>query len=141
MMVPQAIILDPATTLATPLPLFLSTGMKAIDHAAERLTSLRVEPLTEALATQALRLLSRGLPRVLENPADLDTQHRTSGLRPLRVDNPVFVTAILRFLHWQIPRRSRTDRFRREGKEPVFEALKGKRDAVNRKAIITPFRS
>ena len=74
MMVPQAIILDPATTLATPLPLFLSTGMKAVDHAAERLASLRVEPLTEALATQALRLLSRGLPRVLESPADLDAR-------------------------------------------------------------------
>jgi maleylacetate reductase len=71
MMVPQAIILDPATTLATPLPLFLSTGMKAVDHAAERLASLSGEPLTEALAMQALRLLSRGLPRVLENPADL----------------------------------------------------------------------
>jgi maleylacetate reductase len=74
MMMPQAIILDPTTTLATPLPLFLSTGMKAVDHAAERLASLRVEPLTEALATQALRLLSRGLPRVLENPADLDAR-------------------------------------------------------------------
>jgi maleylacetate reductase len=74
MMVPQTIILDPATTLATPLALFLSTGMKAVDHAAERLASLRVEPLTEAHATQALRLLSRGLPRVLENPADLDAR-------------------------------------------------------------------
>jgi alcohol dehydrogenase class IV len=74
MMVPQAIILDPATTLATPLPLFLSTGMKAVDHAAERLASLRIEPLTEALAAQALRLLSRGLPQVLKNPADLDVR-------------------------------------------------------------------
>ena len=74
MMVPQAIILDPAMTLATPLPLLLSTGMKAVDHAAERLASLLVEPLTEALAAQALRLLSRGLPRVLEDPADLDSR-------------------------------------------------------------------
>jgi len=74
MMVPQAIILDPAATLATPLLLFLSTGMKAVDHAAERLASLSVEPLTEALATQALRLLSRGLPEVLKNPADLDAR-------------------------------------------------------------------
>jgi maleylacetate reductase len=74
MTVPQAIILDPATTLATPLPLFLSTGMKAVDHAAEHLASLRVDPLTEALAVQALRLLSRGLPQVWENPTTLDAR-------------------------------------------------------------------
>jgi maleylacetate reductase len=71
LMVPQAIILDPAITLATPLPLFLSTGMKAIDHAAERLASLTVDPFTEAVSVQALRLLSRGLPRVREAPDDL----------------------------------------------------------------------
>jgi maleylacetate reductase len=74
MMVPQAIILDPAITLATPLPLFLSTGMKAIDHAAERLASLTVEPLTEAISIQALRLLSRALPRVSEKPTDLEAR-------------------------------------------------------------------
>jgi maleylacetate reductase len=74
MMVPQAIILDPAVTLATPLPLFLSTGMKAIDHAAERLASLIAEPLTEALSMQALRLLSAGLLHVHHNPADLQAR-------------------------------------------------------------------
>jgi maleylacetate reductase len=71
LMVPQAVILDPAVALATPMGLFLSTGMKAIDHAAERLASLTIEPLTEALAMQALRLLSAGLPRVREDPTDV----------------------------------------------------------------------
>ena len=71
LMAPQAIILDPALTLATPLPLFLSTGMKAVDHAAERLASLTIETLTEALSMQALRLLSNGLPRVKADPTDL----------------------------------------------------------------------
>lgn len=74
MMVPQAIILDPVITLATPLPLFLSTGMKAIDHAAERLASFTAEPLTEALSVQALRLLSRALPRVRAAPTDLEAR-------------------------------------------------------------------
>jgi len=74
LMVPQAIILDPAITLATPLPLFLSTGMKAIDHAAEHMASLNVEPFTEAISAQALRLLSRGLPQVRENPANLQAR-------------------------------------------------------------------
>lgn len=74
MMIPKAIILDPAVTLATPLSLFLSTGMKAIDHAAERLASLRSEPLTDALSKQALRLLSQGLSRVHEKPDDLQAR-------------------------------------------------------------------
>jgi maleylacetate reductase len=74
LMVPQAIILDPAATLPTPLPLFLSTGMKAVDHAAERLASLVAEPLTEALSMQALRLLSGALPRVRNDPSDLQAR-------------------------------------------------------------------
>lgn len=74
MMVPQAIILDPTLTLATPLPLFLSTGMKAIDHAAERLASLTIEPFTEAISIRALQLLSRALPRVFMNPTDLEAR-------------------------------------------------------------------
>ena len=45
--------------------------MKAVDHAAERLASLTVDPFTEAVSVQALRLLSRGLPRVREAPGDL----------------------------------------------------------------------
>jgi len=74
MLVPRAIILDPAMALATPLALFLSTGMKAIDHAAERLASLTVEPLTEAISIQALRLLSQALPAVLAKPTDLEAR-------------------------------------------------------------------
>lgn len=71
LMVPQAIILDPAITLTAPLSLFLSTGMKAIDHAAERLASPRSDPLTDAVSAQALRLLSQGLLRVRDEPDDL----------------------------------------------------------------------
>jgi maleylacetate reductase len=44
MMVPPSIILDPAITLSTPPAGLRSAGMKAIDHAAERLASLVIEP-------------------------------------------------------------------------------------------------
>jgi maleylacetate reductase len=67
MIVPPSIVLDPAITLSTPPSLFLLAGMKAIDHAAERLASLVIEPFTEAISIQALRLLSMGLPRVRDN--------------------------------------------------------------------------
>jgi maleylacetate reductase len=70
--VPRAIILDPAPTVHTPLWVFLSTGMRAFDHATESLCSMtRSNPVWETSAQQAIRLLRRGLPRVKQDPADL----------------------------------------------------------------------
>ena len=39
LIVPRVIVLDPAATLHTPMDLMLSTGLKAVDHAVERLCS------------------------------------------------------------------------------------------------------
>src|SRR6266851_4722299 len=47
MMIPQAIVMDPQMTLATPTRLLLTTGMKAVDHAAERLASLKSNPYND----------------------------------------------------------------------------------------------
>jgi maleylacetate reductase len=67
----RTIILDPVATLNTPLELFLATGIKAVDHAAERLTSVRQDTLSDARSIHCLRLLPAALKRVRENPADL----------------------------------------------------------------------
>ena len=64
LIVPQAIVLDPAATLATPMDLMLSTGLKAVDHAVERLCSHQAHPFVLGTATEALRLLARALPAV-----------------------------------------------------------------------------
>jgi alcohol dehydrogenase class IV len=46
--VPQVVVvLDPATTVSTPLTLLLSTGMKAVDHAVERFSMLSLVFLTD----------------------------------------------------------------------------------------------
>ena len=74
LMMPKTVILDPKITLATPLALFLSSGMKAVDHSAERLASLNSEPFKDAAVMQSLRLLSRGLPRVQEQSGDLQAR-------------------------------------------------------------------
>jgi maleylacetate reductase len=68
---PQAVVLDPAATLDTPLELLLSTGMKAVDHAVERLCSLQATPFTDATAGQALTLLTRALPAIQAAPEHL----------------------------------------------------------------------
>ena len=44
LVVPRVIVLDPAATLATPMDLMLSTGLKAVDHAVERLCSQQAHP-------------------------------------------------------------------------------------------------
>jgi maleylacetate reductase len=70
-MIPVAIILDPALTVHTPLWLWLSTGIRAVDHAAETLCSVKANPYTDAAATRALALLAAGLRRSHADPADL----------------------------------------------------------------------
>lgn len=71
LMMPEVIVMDPAMTLQTPARLLLSTGMKAIDHAAERLASLQVNPYNDAVSALALRFLSDGLRQIQRDPLDM----------------------------------------------------------------------
>jgi maleylacetate reductase len=73
-MAPTAVILDPEVTVGTPRELWLSTGVKAIDHAAEALWTERPHPYSDALAADALRRLLRALPACAADPADLDAR-------------------------------------------------------------------
>jgi maleylacetate reductase len=70
-MAPEVVILDPAVTLATPAWLWLSTGIRALDHAIEDLCSIAPTPMSDGAALHALRLLRRGLTRSKEAPDDL----------------------------------------------------------------------
>ncbi|HBK05289.1 MAG TPA: maleylacetate reductase [Acetobacteraceae bacterium] len=74
LMMPQAVILDPAVTIHTPEWLFLSTGIRAVDHAVEDICSINPTPFSDGMSLQALRLLSAGLPAVKANPGDLDAR-------------------------------------------------------------------
>jgi len=74
LLVPMVVILDPAPTVHTPDWLWLSTGIRAVDHAAEGLSSLQNNPYCDSAAMQALRLLAHALPRVKEDPSDLDAR-------------------------------------------------------------------
>jgi maleylacetate reductase len=70
-MVPRAVLLDPAATLETPAALFLSSGIRALDHAAERWCALEPAPFSDAVSRQAMLMLAEGLPRVAEAAGDL----------------------------------------------------------------------
>ena len=71
---PRAVILDPAITLHTPEWLFLSTGIRAVDHCVEGLCSREAHPYADAQALKGLALLAQGLPRVKADPRDLDAR-------------------------------------------------------------------
>ncbi|QIT57192.1 iron-containing alcohol dehydrogenase [Aquisalimonas sp. 2447] len=68
---PATVILDPAATRHTPAWLWLSTGIRAVDHAVESITSVAPVPLVDGCALYALELLAEALPRTRTNPDDL----------------------------------------------------------------------
>jgi len=70
-MIPAAVILDPAVTVHTPEWLFLSTGIRAVDHCVEGICSSEAHPYADAQALRGLALLAQGLPRVKADPGDL----------------------------------------------------------------------
>jgi maleylacetate reductase len=69
--IPAAVVLDAAMTLATPEWLFLSTGIRAVDHCVEGICSAEAHPFTDAQALHGLGLLASGLVRTKANPGDL----------------------------------------------------------------------
>jgi maleylacetate reductase len=74
LVMPRATILDPALTVHTPEWLFLSTGIRAVDHCVEGLCSREAHPYADAQALKGLSMLAQALPRVKANPDDLDAR-------------------------------------------------------------------
>ncbi|MEC8771840.1 MAG: iron-containing alcohol dehydrogenase [Pseudomonadota bacterium] len=71
-MAPVMVVLDPRITVHTPEWLWLSTGVRSVDHAVETLSSDKSNDFANGLAESALGLLVEGLPRVKADPADME---------------------------------------------------------------------
>ena len=74
LVMPRAAILDPAVTVHTPQWLWLSTGIRAVDHCVEGLCSREAHPYADAQALKGLSMLAQALPRVKADPRDLDAR-------------------------------------------------------------------
>jgi maleylacetate reductase len=59
----RVIILDAQMTIYTPEWLWLSTGIRGVDHAVETLCSVEAHPYCDGLALHALRLFAQALPQ------------------------------------------------------------------------------
>jgi alcohol dehydrogenase class IV len=68
------VVLDPAMTVHTPQWLWLSTGIRAVDHCVEGICSGKANAFADAQALHGLSLLSRALPRVKNDPTDLQAR-------------------------------------------------------------------
>jgi len=67
--------LDASLTLGLPAHVTAATGIDAIVHAVEAYTSVRLKnPLSDALAREALRLLSANLIRAIEEPRNVEAR-------------------------------------------------------------------
>ena len=74
LIMPRAVILDPAITVHTPEWLFLSTGIRAVDHCVEGICSREANPYADAQALHGLAMLANALPRVKADAQDLDAR-------------------------------------------------------------------
>jgi maleylacetate reductase len=72
--VPQVVVLDPETTLFTPEKLWLSTGIRALDHAVEGLLYGGEHPVTDVTGAEGARRLVACLPRSREVPEDIEVR-------------------------------------------------------------------
>jgi len=71
-LLPQLAILDPRMTLSLPGPITAATAMDALTHSMEACICIQKNPLSEAYAWAAIRLIGANLLRVLRNAKDAD---------------------------------------------------------------------
>jgi maleylacetate reductase len=74
LLMPRAAILDPWLSAHTPEWLWLSTGIRAVDHCVEGICSREAHPYGDAQALKGLSMLARALPRVKADASDLDAR-------------------------------------------------------------------
>jgi len=70
-LLPDAVIYDAQLTLATPMALWLSTGIRALDHAVEGFLADGLHPFSDVMALEAIRRLFESLPRAKADPSDI----------------------------------------------------------------------
>jgi alcohol dehydrogenase class IV len=70
-LIPATVFYDAELSLATPLELWLSSGIRAVDHAVETLLAAGSHPFSDALALEGLRRLRPSLLATASDPSDL----------------------------------------------------------------------
>ncbi len=72
---PDVVVYDPWLGAETPPDLWLSTGIRSVDHGIEAVLSRDATPLTDALALRGLKLLQEGLRGSHAQPNSIAARH------------------------------------------------------------------
>ncbi|MDF2787507.1 MAG: alcohol dehydrogenase [Neobacillus sp.] len=73
-LLPKVAIVDAELTLTVPPAVTAATGMDALVHAVESYTAIRADELTDGIALQAIKLISRSLRKAVYNGKDLKSR-------------------------------------------------------------------
>ena len=73
---PRTVIADPWLCAETPDWLWVSTGMRALDHAIECSYAIRHQPISDALAAKSIALLVKHLPASIRTKGEESVAHR-----------------------------------------------------------------
>lgn len=73
-LVPNIAFLDPKLTASLPPRLTATTGIDALTHAIEAYTSIQKNPISDALAQQAISLISKNLALSCAEPGNLEAR-------------------------------------------------------------------
>jgi maleylacetate reductase len=68
---PRVVLLDPSLTVHTPERLWLSTGIRALDHAVESVYAPEDDRLAVELSVRAVEMLRQALPACRQDASDL----------------------------------------------------------------------
>ncbi|MBT2583395.1 iron-containing alcohol dehydrogenase [Planococcus sp. ISL-109] len=71
-------IVDPALTLSLPPKITAATGIDALTHAVEAYISVNANPVTDAMALQAIRLISGSIRTAVQDGNDRDARSAMS---------------------------------------------------------------
>lgn len=69
-----AVVLDPELTVGMPAAVTVSTGVDALTHAVESYCSVRANPWSDGIATQAVRMIAAHLPRAHADGGDVEAR-------------------------------------------------------------------
>jgi alcohol dehydrogenase class IV len=71
---PATAIYDPELTLDLPARFSAASGMNAVAHAVESLYGIDTNPIVQAMAEEAIKRLGASLPRLVQDPRDLEAR-------------------------------------------------------------------
>jgi alcohol dehydrogenase class IV len=74
--IPKIAIVDPLLTISMPQDITMSTGMDALTHAIEAYISIKAQPITDLLAIEAIKLISKYLRRAWANGEDIEARDK-----------------------------------------------------------------